>query len=93
MKKYDGVLWFIGFCAFVALFCSGCAWLLGSIGASWSFLGKLKGLATIALTIVASICGWLWLSTLNINKTFKLVLEIFFVLFAILAVIGYISWL
>lgn len=93
MKKYDSVLWVIGLCSFVALFCSGCAWLLGLINISGGILNTLKSLAGIVLTIVACICGWLWLSSTSISHTPKVILQILFVIFAILAVCGYINWL
>ncbi len=91
MKKYSGVFWVVGLCAFVALFCSGLSWLLGVFGATWSFLGTLRNIANIILTVTAVIAGWLWLSSTKMNKTLKIVLQVFFVIFAILAICGYMN--
>jgi len=91
MKKYSGVFWVIGLCAFVALMCSGIAWLLGLIGVTAGFLGTLKMIAGIVLTITAVISGWVWLSSCSLNKTFKTVLQVLFVIFAVLAILGYLN--
>ncbi len=92
MKKYDGVFWLIGLCSFVALFCSGLSWILGLFDGSLGILTTLRSIASIILTICACITGWLWLSSTSMNKTAKLVLQIFFIIFAVLAVCGFINW-
>lgn len=91
MKKYSGIFWIVGLCAFVALMCSGFVWLLGLIGVSWGFLGTLQMLANIVLTVTAVIAGWLWISSCGFNKTLRLVLQILFIIFAVLAICGHIG--
>lgn len=91
MKKNSIVFWIIGLCAFVALMCSGLSWVIGLFDGSLPFLAKLEQIAGIILTVTALITGWLWLSSCKINKTFKLILQILFIIFAVLAVCGYIG--
>jgi hypothetical protein len=47
--------------------------------------------ASIILTVIALVFGWMWLSSAKLNKTFKLVLQILFVIFAVLAILGFIG--
>ena len=91
MKKYTSVFWIIGLCAFIALMCSGVAWLLGIIGVTAGFLGKIQMIASIILTITAVLAGWAWLSSCKFNKTLKIVLQVLFIVFAVLAILGYIG--
>lgn len=92
MRKNGAIVfWIMGLCAFVALMCNGFVWLLSLIDASWSFLGTVSNVAGIVLTVSAVIAGWLWISSCRMNKTIKLVLQILFIVFAVLAVCGYLS--
>lgn len=92
MKKNGGIVfWVMGLCAFVALMCNGFVWLLSLIDASWSFLSKISNVAGIVLTVAAVIAGWIWISSCKFNKTFKLVLQILFIVFAVLAICGYLN--
>ncbi|MGM9970994.1 MAG: hypothetical protein ACI35W_01120 [Anaeroplasmataceae bacterium] len=90
-KKSTGhvLITIIGFCAFVALMCSGFSWLLSLINSNLGFLGTLEKIAGIVLSVCAALAGWFWISSSSMNKTLKLVLEIFFVIFAILAILGH----
>lgn len=91
MKKYNGLFWVIGLCAFVALMCSGFTWLLNACHIEAAFLGTIKSVANIILIVIAVASGWLWISSTKMNKTVKLVLEIFFIIFAVLAILGVIG--
>ncbi len=91
MKKNSGLLWVIGLCAFVAFMCSGFAWLFVAIGLSWGFLATLAMVANLVLSIAAFIAGWLWLCSIKVDKTFKLVLQILFIIFAVLSICGVIG--
>lgn len=89
MKK-GGLIWFVGLLAFIALFAAGLAWCLHWIPQIAGPLNTVKMVASIILTVIALVFGWIWLSETKINKTAKLVLQILFVIFAALAIIGYI---
>lgn len=91
MKKYSSVFWVVGLCAFVALFCSGLSWIIGLFNGSLPILNTLKNIAGIILTVTAVVAGWLWVSSTKMNKTLKLVLQILFIVFAVLAICGYIQ--
>jgi hypothetical protein len=86
-KKLD-LFWIVGLCAFVALMCSGISWLLGFIQIGSTIVNTLKMVASIILSVVSLLCGWYWLSTSKMNKKLKLVLQILFVVFAVLSIIG-----
>lgn len=88
MKK-GGLMWFVGLLAFVALFAAGLAWCLHFIQPIANPLSYVKMVACIILTVIALVFGWMWLSSVKMNKTFKLVLQILFVVFAVLAIIGF----
>ncbi|MCR5231994.1 MAG: hypothetical protein K6B64_05035 [Acholeplasmatales bacterium] len=88
MKK-GGLMWFVGLLAFVALFAAGLAWCLHWIPGIAGPLGTVKMVACIILTVIALVFGWMWLSSAKLNKKFKLVLQILFVIFAVLAIIGF----
>ena len=90
MKK-GGLMWFVGLLAFVALFAAGLAWCLQWIDGIAGPLGTIKMVASIILTVIALVFGWMWLSSAKLNKTFKLVLQILFVIFAVLAILGFIG--
>jgi hypothetical protein len=81
----------MGFCAFVALMCSGFAWLLGVCGVTWGFLGTLSWLANIGLSVCAFLAGWVWICSSVKPGTFRIVLQVLFVIFAILAIFGVIN--
>lgn len=91
VKKYNGLFWVIGLCAFVALMCSGFSWILGLCGITGGIFNTIKNVANIVLIVVAVASGWIWISSAKMNKTLKLVLEIFFIIFAVLAVLGVIG--
>ena len=82
------LFWIVGLCAFVALMCSGISWLLGLIEIGSNLVNTLKMVATIILSVVSLLCGWTWLASSKMNKKLKLVLEVLFVVFAILSIIG-----
>ncbi|MGM9970440.1 MAG: hypothetical protein ACI35S_08610 [Anaeroplasma sp.] len=88
MKKYNGLFWLIGLCAFVAFMLSGIIWLIGLIGISWSLLSTLESVANIVLIVCTFLAGWVWLSSVKVNKKFKLVLQILFIIFAVLSICG-----
>ena len=91
MKK-GGLSWFVGLLAFIALFAAGLAWCLHwlPVPEIQGALGTIKNVACIILTVIALVFGWIWLSGCKLNKTFKLVLQILFLIFAVLAIIGFI---
>ncbi len=91
MKKSSGLFWIIGLCSFVAFMCSGFAWLLGAVGISWGFLATLEMLAYLVLSIAAFFAGWVWLCSVKMNKTLKIVLKVLFIIFAVLSICGVIG--
>lgn len=90
MKK-GGLMWFVGLLAFIALFAAGLAWCLQWIPAIAGPLGTIKMVASIVLTVIALVIGWIWLADCKMNKTAKLVFQILFVVFAVLAILGFIG--
>ena len=88
MKKNVTIEFIVGLCAFVALMCGG-FYAICTL-ANWhpSFLLTVKHICDIILTVIAVICGWLWLSSTKMNKTLKIVLAVFYITFAILFIIG-----
>ena len=44
--------------------------------------------ATIILSVVSLLCGWVWLTNAKMNKNLKLVLQILFLVFAVLSIVG-----
>ena len=90
-SKQLNLFWIVGLCAFVALMASGFAWLLGVIDVSWGFLGTLKWLASLGLSICAFLAGWVWLCSSVKAGTFRTVLQVLFVIFAVLAVFGVVN--
>ena len=92
MKK-GGLTWFVGLLAFIALFAAGLAWCLRWIpgDALTGPLGTIKMVASIILTVIALVFGWIWLADCKFNKTFKLVLQILFIVFAVLAILGFVG--
>lgn len=91
MGKYKTFYWVMGFCAFVALMASGFAWLLGVIGVSWGFLETLQWLASLVMSVCVFLAGWVWLCTSVKPGTFRIVLQVLFVIFAVLAVFGVVN--
>ena len=90
MKK-GGLVWFVGLLAFIALFAAGLAFCFRWIPSLAGMLGTIKMVASIILTVIALVFGWLWINDAKINKTAKLVLEILFIIFAVLAILGFIG--
>lgn len=88
MKKYSGLFWIIGLCAFTAFMCSGFIWVFDLVKINWALLGTIKKVANTVLIVSAFLAGWVWLSSIKLNKTFKLVLQIIFVIFAVLSICG-----
>lgn len=80
----------IGFLCFIALMLAGTVWLLGFIPgtALESTLRWLKNISVLILIGCALVFGFLWLYESRMNKTLRIVLMVFFVLFAVLAVVG-----
>ena len=92
MKKNITLEALLGCIAFIALMCGGFYWFFRQIDVSFGFLNTIKYVCSIILTVIAVICGWMWLSNTKMNKTLKIVLMVFFVIFAVLAVCGYIQF-
>lgn len=90
MKK-GGLLWFIGFLSFIALMCAGTVWLLSLAHVSGGVISMIGRIASIVLAVIAIVCGGLWLHDTKMNKTLKIVLTVFFIIFAVLAILGYIG--
>lgn len=88
MKKGSMIYWIVGLCAFVALMLSGTIWLLNLIEVSWGFLGTLEYITHLVLVIAVFLSGWVWLSGTSMNKTLKIVLQVLFIIFAVLAIAG-----
>ena len=87
MGKYKTFYWVMGFCAFVALMCSGFGWLLNDVlKLGWGFLGTIQWIADLGLALCAFLAGWVWICTSTKPGTFRIVLQVLFVIFAILAV-------
>lgn len=80
----------IGFLCFIALMLAGTAWLLSLPG--WGQVANIvtwfKNIAVLILIVCGLIWGFIWLNDAKMNKTLKIVLMVFFILFAILAVVG-----
>ena len=89
--RSTGLFWLIGLCAFVALMCSGFAWLLGICGITGGILNTLSMIAGIIITLCALFAGWVWLRGCSLGRVFKLVLQIFFVIFAVMAICGHLG--
>ena len=81
----------IGFLCFIALMLAGGVWLLSLIPGDSGFqsvLAWLKNISVFLLIACALVFGWIWLYESRMNKTLKIVLMVFFILFAVLAVVG-----
>ncbi|MBQ9449353.1 MAG: hypothetical protein IJU60_05715 [Acholeplasmatales bacterium] len=80
----------IGFLCFIALMLAGTAWLLSLPG--WkdaeSIVLWIKHIAVLILIACGLVFGFIWLHDAKMNKTLKIVLMVFFILFAVLAIIG-----
>lgn len=87
-NKKLNLFWIVGLCAFVALMCSGISWLLGLVEIGSNLVNTLKMVANIILSVVSLLCGWTWLASSKMNKKLKLVLEVLFIVFAILSIMG-----
>ena len=85
MGKYKTFYWVVGFCAFLALMCSGVAWILGLCHIPAELLKNIRWIAKIVLSVCAFLAGWVWLITSVKPGTFRIVLQVLFVIFAILA--------
>ncbi len=90
-KNKFSLLWIVGLCSFVALMCNGVIWLLGLLGITFSLLATLSSVASIVLYIAALLAGWTWLSSTGLKKTPKLILQILFLVFAIMCICGQLS--
>ena len=83
----------IGFLCFIALMLSGSAWLLTKINAN-DLANAIKYLHNISMFILIGcgiVSGFLWLYNAKMNKTLRIVLMVFFITFAVLAIFGVIS--
>ena len=89
--KSGGLFWLIGLCAFVALMCSGVAWLLGIAGITGGILSLLSQIAGIIITVCALFAGWVWLRGCSLGRVFKLILQILFIVFAVMAIFGHLG--
>ena len=90
MKKTVTFETILGFLCFIALMLAGTAWLFGLIDANGvkNVCTWLKNIAVLILIVCALIFGFLWLYGTKMNKTLKIVLMVFFITFAVLAVVG-----
>lgn len=89
MKKGDTLFWLIGLLAFLAVLLGGTVWILNLAHADLGGLAStLNQLVSLALFICAVIAGFIWVSSTKWNKTVKIVFEVLFIVFAILAVLG-----
>lgn len=90
MKKSVTFETVIGFLCFIALMLAGTAWLFGLINADGikNVCLWLKNIAMFILIACGLVFGFLWLHGAKMNQTLKIVLMVFFILFAVLAVIG-----
>jgi len=93
MKKSVTFETILGFLCFLALMLAGFAWLFGLIDADGvrKVCTYLKNVAMFILIACALIFGFLWLYNTSMNKTLKIVLMVFFILFAVLAVFGVVN--
>lgn len=91
MKKNLTLEVILGFFAFIALMCGGFYWFFNIIDVHFGFLNTIHYICSIILTVIALVCGWLWLNSTKMNKTLKIVLEVLFVIFAVLAICGYVG--
>ncbi len=93
MKKSVTFETILGFLCFLALMLAGFAWLFGLINADGvrNVCKYLKNVAMFILIACALIFGFLWLYNTSMNKTLKIVLMVFFILFAVLAVFGVVN--
>ena len=93
MKKSVTFETILGFLCFLALMLAGFAWLFGLIDAAGvrNVCTYLKNVAMFILIACALIFGFLWLYNTSMNKTLKIVLMVFFILFAVLAVFGVVN--
>ncbi len=93
MKKSVTFETILGFLCFLALMLAGFAWLFGLIDADGvrKVCQYLKNVAMFILIACALIFGFLWLYNTSMNKTLKIVLMVFFILFAVLAVFGVVN--
>lgn len=89
MKKGDTLFWLIGLLAFAAVILGGTLWILNLAHADFGgFVGMLEKLVSLALFVCAVIAGFIWVSSTKWNKTVKIVFEVLFIVFAILAILG-----
>jgi hypothetical protein len=93
MKKTVTFETILGFLCFIALMLAGFAWLFGLIDAQGvkNVCLYLKRVAMFILIGCAVLFGFLWLYGTKMNKTLKIVLMVFFVLFAVLAIFGVVN--
>ena len=84
----------IGFLCFVALMLSGTSWLLGKINANdlKSAIDYLHHISMFILIGCGVVSGFLWLYNAKMNKTLRIVLMVFFITFAVLAVFHVINF-
>ena len=83
----------VGFLCFIAIMLAGAAWLLHFIpGDSFEkILLWLKNIAVFILIGCGLVFGFLWLHDTRMNKTLRIVLMVFFITFAVLAIVGVIN--
>ena len=91
MKK-GGLVWFVGLLAFIVVFAAGFAFFFRWFPQFSGALNTIKMVASIVLTVIALVFGWLWLQDTKMNKTAKIVLQVLFIVFAVLAILGYIGF-
>ena len=83
----------VGFLCFIAIMLAGGAWLLHFIPGDGfhNVLNWLKNIAVFILIACGLAFGFLWLHETRMNKTLKIVLMVFFITFAVLAIVGVIN--
>lgn len=87
-NKSYGIGWLVGLCSFLAVMCAGICWLLGICGINGGLVSKIGNIAQLVILLCVLVSGWFWLSDWKINKTAKLVVTVFFILFTVLAICG-----
>lgn len=88
MKKGDTLFWLIGLLAFLAVILGGTVWILNLAHITDGITPILKYLVDIALFICAVVAGFIWVNSTKWNKTVKIVFEVLFIVFAVLAILG-----
>lgn len=92
MKANKVLIWLVGLFGFVSFAVSGTIYILGLIKQGAGTLTTTLGyIANIGLLICTFIAAMMWISSLKVGKTFRLVLRIILIVFGVLAFLGVIG--